>query len=304
MHAVAEGGRVADDRPDRQTQRQCHRATADHEAAAALGLHEPAPPAVTGPGVLAGSQTGLDELVVVGGGRHAGEPVDALGAQVVPAAADDDLGLAQGDLVDRLLQRHRRRGTRRDRVDHRSVAADQALVDVRGDHVAQRLLKHVVGDGAPLGRTHVEGMDRAHAAHPRALRVAHEARVDRAEQLLGSDPGVGQRVGGDDHVPGRQRVHRRGDTGLHCCPRPLWRRSRGCALDSGQARQTTDPSLAGRPKSTAWGSMQPGTTATARCLRPSPPSSSPTSSKAARSTRHGRAGYSRHRASGGPTWHC
>jgi glycine/D-amino acid oxidase-like deaminating enzyme len=69
---------------------------------------------------------------------------------------------------------------------------------------------------------------------------------------------------------------------LHAAPRLLPAAAlatfAGVRVASGQARRTADPSLAGRPESTAW-SMQPDTTATARCLRPSPPSSSPTSSR-------------------------
>ena len=144
VHAVGERGRVGDDAEDGQAHAGRDVAAGEQQRAAALGLHEPAASAVVGPADPALVDALGEHGPGVGGGRHVGEADDALGAEVVEATGHHELGLAEADLVDALLDRDGRGGARGDRVDHRAVAADVRLHDVRGDDVRQRLLQDVV----------------------------------------------------------------------------------------------------------------------------------------------------------------
>ena len=136
------------------------------------------------------------------------EADDALGAQVVEATGDDDVSLADADLVDAFLDRDRRGGARGDRVDHRPVAADVRLHDVGGDDVGQGLLQEVVRDALAEQVVDVERLHGGHAAHAGALRVGDAGRVDRLHELGRREAAGQERIDRADQVPQGDSVDR------------------------------------------------------------------------------------------------
>src|SRR4029078_215292 len=129
------------------------------------------------------------------------EADDALGTQVVEATGDDDVSLADADLVDTFLDRDRRGVTCRDRVDHRSVATDVRLHDVGGDDVGQSLLQEIIRDALAEQVVDVERLHGGHAAHAGALRVGDAGRVDRLHELSRREAAGQERIDGADQVP-------------------------------------------------------------------------------------------------------
>ncbi len=123
VDAVRERAGVRDDREHGQAHTSCDVTACQQDRAATLRLDESAVAAIVGAAEVAV----LDALGLhgcrVGGGRHVGEADDAFDAQVVESAGDDELRLAELDLVDAFLDGDRRGGAGGDGVDHRAVAS-------------------------------------------------------------------------------------------------------------------------------------------------------------------------------------
>ena len=144
VHTVGERLRVANNREHRQTHLDREIPAGQQNRAAALGFQEAEPAPVVGPGEPCVADAPAAHHARVGGGGHVTEADDGLQRQVVEAARNHQLGLAEADLVDALLDGDRRGGARPDRVDHRAVTADVGLNHMCGNNIRQHFLQDVV----------------------------------------------------------------------------------------------------------------------------------------------------------------
>ncbi len=204
--AVAVGSGVGDHGEYRKAQLLRETTAHKQDGAATLALEEAAAAAVVG----AGDEALVDALrshrCGLRGGVHVAKALQRLDLNVVDATGDHDVGLAQCNLVDALLDGHRGRGAGADGVDHRAVSADQGLHGVRRDDVRQCFLQDVgwallaeeAGD-----EDLVQGL---HAADAGALRGGNLAWVDRLQQLSRGEAGLDEGVDGRDQVPDRHAV--------------------------------------------------------------------------------------------------
>src|SRR5690606_20153442 len=139
VHTVGERSGPGDHTEHRQAHLERDIAAGEQDGAATGRLDEATATTVVG----AGEATIADALGLhvlrLGGRGHVTEADDALDTEIVEATGDDQIGLAELDLVHALLDGDRSRGARRDRVHHRAVATDVRLDDVCGDDVRQGL---------------------------------------------------------------------------------------------------------------------------------------------------------------------
>ncbi len=143
----------------------------------------------------------------VRGGRHVTEADDALQREVVDTAGHDQLGLAKLDLVDALLDRHRGRRARGNRVDHRAIAADVGLNNVRGNDIRQHLLEDVVRLATTQQVAVVHRLHRSAATHAGPHGVGHQAWVHITHHFGRAETCGKEGVDGRDDVPHRQPVN-------------------------------------------------------------------------------------------------
>ncbi len=243
MHAVAERLRERHHRQHRQPHPQRQVPAGQQDRPAALGFDEAQTAAVVGPGKLRVVDAAAAHHGRVGGGGHVTESDDALQRQVIQAAGHHQLSLAQPDLVDTFLDRHRGGGARGYRVDHRTVATDVGLNHVRGNDIRQDFLEDVVRLVAAQQIAVVHRLHRRAAAHAGALGVGHQTRVHVTHHLGRAETGRQERVDGRHHVPYRQPVD---GTGHVCADAPHRRVEPGrdlAADDAGQLGLSRHPDL-------------------------------------------------------------
>ena len=196
----------ADYAGDRQTHAKRDVTARQQDRAAALGLQEAAAATV----VRTREEARVDALRVhllrVGGGVHVAEADHGFHADVVNRAGDHEVGLAEGDLVGALLQRHRGGGAGGDRLDHVAVAADVGLHHMRGHHVRQGLLQDIGRDLMVEEAVKVQLAHRHHAAEAGSLRARHHRGMDGLQHLGRREAGGQVGVHGGDDVPQRDLV--------------------------------------------------------------------------------------------------
>ena len=132
----------------------------------------------------------------LGGRVHVAETGQRFDRDIVDTTGNNEVGLAQANLVDGLFDGNRCGRAGAHRVDHLAVAANEGLHGVCGHNIGQGLLKDVLRAILTQEAREEDVTQGLHAANTRALCRGHIRGVDGLQELSGGEA--------------------RGDEGVHC----------------------------------------------------------------------------------------
>ena len=249
MCTVSVRSRVSNYSVDRKTHLTSQGTTNQKHGTAAFCLEEAATTTVIRTGDEAVIDALVGHLLGLSGCIHVAEAGQRLNLNVINTTGNNQVSLAQSNLVNALFDGYRSGCTSTDWVNHRTIAANQRLHGVRCNNVWQSFLQDV-GRTVLAEQTGNEYLVQGfHAADTGTLRGCNLTWVDYLQQLSWAETCLGKRIDCGDQVPyghavesiqhviwdaplGSIEVVRhlaRNGTGQGCL---AWN-TRGCALEAG-----------------------------------------------------------------------
>ena len=216
--AVREGTCVGDNRLDRQAQIRGDITAGHQQGATTSGLEEARTTTISSAReVTRGNSAGL-KRGRLSGRVHVAETGQRLDRNIVDTTGNNEVGLAQANLVDSLLDGNRCGRASTHRVDHLTVAANEGLHGVCGHNIGQGLLKDVLRTILTQEAREEDMAQGLHATNTRALRRGHIRGVDGLQELSGGEARGDEGIHCGDEVPYGDAVqgldHGSGDTPL------------------------------------------------------------------------------------------
>ena len=186
---------------DRQAQIRCDIAAGDQQSATAGCFEEARATTVSGAREVARSDSTCFKRCGLGGRVHVAETGQRFDGNIVDTAGDNEVGLAQTDLVDGFFDRDRGSCASTHRVDHLAVATDEGLHGVCGHDIGQGLLKDVLRTIFTQEAREEDVAQGLHATDTRALCRGHICRMDGLQELGGGEARRDEGIHCGDQVP-------------------------------------------------------------------------------------------------------